>query len=64
MHRTPNTNRTSNAINDPKYNKVPNVITFCPNCNKVLDVITICPECNKLLNNQLHQISVAFGRES
>ena len=31
-----------NVINDPKCNKVLNVITF------VLNVITICPKCNKL----------------
>ena len=38
-----------NVINDPKCNKVLNVITFCPKCNKVLNVITFCPKCNKLL---------------
>ena len=37
-----------NVVNDPKFNKVLNVITFCPKCNKVLNVITICPKCNKL----------------
>ena len=37
-----------NVINDPKCNKVLNVITFCRKCNKVLNVITICPKCNKL----------------
>ena len=42
-----------NVINDPKCNKVLNVITFCPKCNKVLNVITICPKCNKLLSCQL-----------
>ena len=25
-----------NVINDPKRNKVLNVITFCPKCNKLL----------------------------
>ena len=25
-----------NVINDPKCNKVLNVITFCPKCNKIL----------------------------
>ena len=25
-----------NVINDPKCNKVLNVITFCPKCNKLL----------------------------
>ena len=28
-----------NVINDPKCNKVLNVITFCPKCNKVVNVI-------------------------
>ena len=42
-----------NVINDPKCNKVLNVITFCRKCNKVLNVITICPKCNKLLSCQL-----------
>ena len=37
-----------NVMNDPKCNKVLNVITFCPKCSKVLNVITICPKCNKL----------------
>ena len=45
-----------NVINDPKCNKVLNVITFCPKCNKVLNVITICPKCNKLLSCQLQQL--------
>ena len=40
-----------NVINDPKCNKVLNVITFCPKCNKVLIVITFCPKCNKLVAN-------------
>ena len=39
-----------NVINDPKCNKVLNVITCCPKCNKVLNVITCCPEWNKVLN--------------
>ena len=38
-----------NVINDPKCNKVLNVITFCPKCNKVLNVITFCPKCNNNL---------------
>ena len=42
-----------NVINDPKCNKVLNVITFCPKCNKVLNVITFCPKCNKLLSCKL-----------
>ena len=37
-----------NVINDPKCNKVLNVIAFCPKCNKVLNVKTTCPKCNKL----------------
>ena len=41
-----------NVINDPKCNKVLNVITVCPKCNKVLNVITICPKCDKLLSCQ------------
>ena len=28
-----------NVINDPKSNKVLNVITFCPECNKLVRVI-------------------------
>ena len=36
-----------NVINDPKCNKVLNVITFVLNVI-VLNVITICPKCNKL----------------
>ena len=36
-----------NVINDPKCNKVLNVITFVLNAI-VLNVITICPKCNKL----------------
>ena len=42
-----------NIINNPKCNKVLNVITFCPKCNKVLNVITFCPKCNKLLSCKL-----------
>ena len=42
-----------NVINDPKCNKVLNVITFCPKCNKVLNVITFCPKCNKLVSCKL-----------
>ena len=30
-----------NVINDPKCNKVLDVITFCPKCNKLLRVITL-----------------------
>ena len=54
-----------NVINDPKCNKVRNVITFCPKCNKVLNEITFCPKCNKLLIKlqitAIPQISTAFG---
>ena len=32
---------TLNVINDPKCNKVQNVITFCPKCNKLLRLITL-----------------------
>ena len=38
-----------NVINDPKCNKVLNIMTFCPKCTKVLNVINFCPKCNKLL---------------
>ena len=30
-----------NIINDPKCNKVLNIITFCPKCNKLLRLITL-----------------------
>ena len=30
-----------NVINDPKCNKILNVITFCPKYNKLLRVITL-----------------------
>ena len=53
-----------NVINDPKCNKVLNVITFCPKCNKVLNVITLCPKCNNSnYSNKCHpQISAALVR--
>ena len=41
-----------NVINDPKCNKVLNVITFVLNVI-VLNVITICPKFNKLSKLEL-----------
>ena len=49
-----------NVINDPRCNKVLNVITFCPKCNNNLPYLKL-PNNSNYSNKCRPQISAAFG---